>query len=405
MSGVILSTPTPAIDIIGWESGAHLSGDVALAFPAVSLSIGEQSIVLALPAPVLAVTGTAGATASVAFSLDPAFGITGLVGAGGAVALPLPAGPYIGISGMTGVLGAVALNTPAVRVAASSPNMVAVSAPAVQVTVSGTTGIAGGVNLLGVTPALGVSGNVPYVANASLAVIPQVRVSGSTGQSCAVTLGLRALALATAGHTGVVGSVAMSLPVYRIDATGYEDHIGSVVLTIPMLVMQQTGRQAEGTTYSVVAMHTESSALSTYSNFKFNSFAQFNGVYLGANDAGVFALTGATDDGAAIAASARLGVTDFSTSHQKRVDRCYVGYRTDGSMVLRVTTDEQKVRDYLLAATGKTGIHGNHVRIGKGLAARYWQFEIMNKDGADFELDMLELKPTPLRRRVGGGDA
>jgi hypothetical protein len=70
-----------------------------------------------------------------------------------------------------------------------------------------------------------------------------------------------------------------------------------------------------------------------------------------------------------------------------------------------VFTDEVTQRDYLLTATGKSGLHGNHVRLGKGLVARYWQFEVRNQGGAAFELNAIELKPTQLRRRVGGGDA
>jgi hypothetical protein len=50
-------------------------------------------------------------------------------------------------------------------------------------------------------------------------------------------------------------------------------------------------------------------------------------------------------------------------------------------------------------------LHGNHVRLGKGLEARYWQFEVRNQGGAYFDLNTIELKPTKLRRRVGGRDA
>jgi len=152
-------------------------------------------------------------------------------------------------------------------------------------------------------------------------------------------------------------------------------------------------------------MHTEAQALSQYDNFPFNSFARLGNVYLGASDEGVFAIGGDTDDGAIIAAAARVGISDFGTSLLKRVDRAYIGYRTDGNLIMRVITDEVNQRDYLVEASGASGLHGNHVRIGRGLRARYWQFEILNQNGADFELNMIELKPTRLHRRIGGGDA
>ena len=98
-------------------------------------------------------------------------------------------------------------------------------------------------------------------------------------------------------------------------------------------------------------------------------------------------------------------MSDFNTLHLKKVDRMYVGYRASGDLILRVFTDEVNVRDYKLTATGKSGMHGNYVRMGKGVEAQYYQFEIQNVDGADFQLNMMELKPTVLRRRVSGNHA
>jgi hypothetical protein len=40
------------------------------------------------------------------------------------------------------------------------------------------------------------------------------------------------------------------------------------------------------------------------------------------------------------------------------------------------------------------------VEVGQGLRSRYWQFELTNVDGGDFELDVLELYPLFLGRRV-----
>jgi hypothetical protein len=40
------------------------------------------------------------------------------------------------------------------------------------------------------------------------------------------------------------------------------------------------------------------------------------------------------------------------------------------------------------------------VKIGKGLRSRYWQFELVNIDGADFDLDTIEFHPVLLTRRV-----
>jgi hypothetical protein len=152
-------------------------------------------------------------------------------------------------------------------------------------------------------------------------------------------------------------------------------------------------------------MHTETLALSTYTNFSFNSMGRFNGAYLAASDDGLFVLDGSDDAGTPIDAYARLNESDLGTSHLKLVDRMYVGYRTSGgNLGLRVRADGV-VRDYRLVRSGNPNLHGAHVRLGMGVRARYFQFEVRNQSGADFDFNMMELKPTVLKRRVGKDDA
>lgn len=387
MAGTYLNLPAPVIDIIGWEDTAAISGGVTLQLPTPVMGItdeGVRGIALTLPILTLGATGVTGQSAAAAMNL-PMFSMAA--------------------AGVTGQSATVALSLPKYQLSISDGSAVRLTMPEPVLAVEAVTGNIGSVTLVRPMPALVVTGSVQYAGGVALSLLPQMSVAGATGVTAGVALSLRSLALAIQGHSGAVGNASMLLPVMRLDVAGHGQFVGSVVLSLPMLALQATSTLAAGANFSTIALHTESNALTSYDNYKFNSFAQFNGVYLGANDNGIFALSGATDDGALINAAARVGLTDFGTSHLKRIDRCYVGYRADGSMILRVFTDEVTVRDYLLTATGKSGLHGNHVRIGKGLAARYWQFEIQNKDGADFTLDVMELKPTPLRRRIGGGDA
>ena len=235
--------------------------------------------------------------------------------------------------------------------------------------------------------------------------ISQVQASGKAySLSIASATAPRILAAAQ-GYSGGVGASGVTCPLIQSEGAAPQEVLGQSVTVRVSLILARGTAQQVSTPLGGIAMHTERQALTTYSNFPFNSFALFNGVYLAAGDGGLFALAGATDDGAFIDAAARVGITDFGTSHLKRVDRMYVGYRTDGDLVLRVFTDEVTVRDYALKASGASGLHGNHVRIGKGVQARYWQFEIRNTNGSDFELNMIEVKPQVLHRRVGGSDA
>jgi hypothetical protein len=370
-----------------------------------SLRYLSGSVALAL-LPQIAIRGSTGAAATAAVTLPtPVISIRGLTSVVGKVRLTLPS-PTLAAAGFSGASGAVALTLPAPEVAILGPAAARLRLPVPQVAVKGTTGAVGFVSLLMRAPTLQLAASIPHVGAVALTLpAPAVRSQALTGLVGASHNTLREFALAIRGYSGTVGKVELTLPVVQLDAAGAMLVTGKVELTLPALQLQATGESAATGPVSTVVMQTETNSVWTYSNFPFNSFAQFNGVYLGASANGLFALTGDTDNGEMIQAAARVGITDFATSHLKRVDRLYVGYRTDGNLVLRVFTDEVTERDYLLPTNQAAGLHGARVRVGKGLEARYWQFEIDNQNGAYFDLNMIELQPTVLKRRVGGFDA
>lgn len=207
------------------------------------------------------------------------------------------------------------------------------------------------------------------------------------------------------GTTGAAGVFNRSPTYLTRSFGGYSPAIGQVARTLQLFQRTMNGASVILITPIALSMNTERQALTSYTNYAFNSFAKFNGVFLGASDAGVFALTGANDDGTVIGAVVRSGVSDFGTSYQKRVSRAYLGYRSDGDMLLRVVTNETSTHDYAVPYRAHTGLHGARVPIGKGLKSRYWQFELQNVAGASFTVDDLEIKPIVLRRRIGGSDA
>jgi hypothetical protein len=386
------------------------NGTIALTWPVPVLKVATSDIravcKFTLPTPQILISGSVGNIGSVAFPLKLKFATAG-GGNVAAVSLRVPRLQLASV-GDVGLMGSVALTLPSLRLAMAHASSAALVLGTPRLAISGTTGTTGAVILrmsalrLATTVLPAFTGSVVLrVAALRLAV---GALTGSVGTG-GTRMALPRLALAVAGYSGIVGDVGLTWPALRLAATAYQPVLGVVRLTLPKLRLVATGRVTTGTAPLTVAMHTETMALTTYSNYPFNSFATFNGVFLGAAPTGIFALSGADDAGVPIDAAARGGSSDFSTSHRKRVDRVYVGYRADGDMILRVFTDEIHVRDYRLRATGRPGLHGNHVRLGKGLVSRYWQFELRNVDGADFQMNMIELEPTTLPRRVGGGDA
>ena len=386
MANAILTTlPTLDLDIIGWESDAAVSGSVVVALPAFSASTGDvASTLLSLPTPTLEIAGHSGF-----IDVDFNLGIT----------------PVLEITGTVGFYGSVDATLPAFSVLINSPNQVENTLPMISVSAEVITGVVGGVALQLPRVSVAVAGAVPFTAVSSLSVLPRMSITGTVGGGASVAATLRALSLAAEGYTGAVGGVAVTLPMYEMSAVGTGPLIGQVSLTLPMLVLQATGYAREvtpGANADTYVLQTMTNALTQYDNYGFNSFARFNGVYLGAKDDGIFALSGADDDSTAIDAYARVGITDMGTSKLKRVDRCYVGYKSDGDMILRVTTEDSEVRDYRVSATGYSRMHTNMVKLGRGMEARYWQFELRNQNGSNFELDTMELLPIPLRRRIWG---
>lgn len=407
-AAVVLDSPLPTLTITG-AVAQDIAVAMVLPMPTLVISATVNNlahVAFVMPAPVMASTEVVGGDAELTAPF-PTFVATGTPGVIGGIDVDL-ALPVIAATGSAGAVGSVEFEMPAPSMRAGAPAGVVFELPAPVMVVTGRVGIIGSVALRAQPFELAISATPVYTGRVALTpAVPRLIMAGTVGSVARVGMTLRSIALAADGYTGVVGTASMMLPMMEMDVHGYAQHIGDVILSVPMLQLAAVGQVSAGAAavFTTMAMHTETTALTSYDNYDFNSFALFNGVYLGAKDDGIFALSGATDNGVLIQAAARLGLTDFGTSHLKRIDKCYMGYRADGNMVLRVTTDELTERDYLVRATGKSGLHGNHVDIGKGVKARYWQYEIRNKDGSDFSLDVIELKPTILRRRVGGGDA
>lgn len=154
--------------------------------------------------------------------------------------------------------------------------------------------------------------------------------------------------------------------------------------------------------FTTWVVHPEIPAATTYNNFTFNSFATIGSRVFAANASGLYELTGDTDAGANIEAAVRTGLMELGATLLKQVTRAYLGYTSDGRLVLKtITTDggEKTERWYELEETAGAPREAR-VKFGKGVKARYWQFEVRNADGANFHIDQLQLLPLALSRRV-----
>lgn len=155
--------------------------------------------------------------------------------------------------------------------------------------------------------------------------------------------------------------------------------------------------------YTAMVLNTESLGITEYDNYPFNSFGKLGQTYLGATDSAIYALTGATDDGQNIDAVIRSGMTNFGTNLYKRVPRAYLGYTSDGALIMKtlsMTGGVKTERWYELTPRTAAAPTGARIKLGRGIKATYWQFELVNKAGADFDISSLQLFPMILNRRV-----
>lgn len=165
----------------------------------------------------------------------------------------------------------------------------------------------------------------------------------------------------------------------------------------------------DGETFIGYIVNVRTSAVTTMTNYPFNAFTTVKvggrTIGLATGQYGVYRLGGDTDDGEPIRARARLGLNDFGTNQLKRVSNSFIGYTSDGKVVLKtVTTDGGRKKEnwYTLKPRSAHSAVDGRFDIAKGLTARYWGWELENAQGSDFELADLKVWPMPLQRRKSG---
>lgn len=150
-------------------------------------------------------------------------------------------------------------------------------------------------------------------------------------------------------------------------------------------------------------VNTETSAVSHYTNFGFDSFAQLpDGRVLAAGPTGLAVLEGPNDAGSPIHAAITTGFSDFKTPQTKRVEAVYFGYTSDGQMdfMAEARDSGHSPTTYRLEERLSTTPRTTRVHIGKGLFGRYWRFTVQNVGGSAFEIHDMAADVATSARRV-----
>jgi len=148
-------------------------------------------------------------------------------------------------------------------------------------------------------------------------------------------------------------------------------------------------------------MNLANQAISTYSNYNFNSIACFNGTYFGATDTGIYPLGGDTDNGTYIDSSIKTGSMDFGDTTIKYARDVWITFRSDGNLTLVIFVDEDTTTTIQKQTTIVSDtIIEERLKLPRGLRGRFYTVELNNLSGADFDIDSLNLLVESVRRKV-----
>jgi hypothetical protein len=149
-----------------------------------------------------------------------------------------------------------------------------------------------------------------------------------------------------------------------------------------------------------LVFNTENEALSEYENYNFNSFAYFNGRYIGANGSGLFDLDGDDDNGSTIEAYFYIPRNFMENGFQKRPWNVYLTLKTDGDFSVKIRTDNGEEFDGLVMPSNGDGIENRRVKLSRRRKSSSWGIFFKNEDGSDFEVDAIDLNVEILTRRI-----
>jgi hypothetical protein len=144
--------------------------------------------------------------------------------------------------------------------------------------------------------------------------------------------------------------------------------------------------ELNGETYECYVLNTPKFMPSMYSGFDFNSYCVFEDRAFGANDTGVFELTGPTDAGNVIHTGAVLSDTDFGSRNNKRFRKGYLAVSGDSPLMILETEDGGR-QAYTVDTGGMTVFSHDQ-------KSKKWKISI-----ADFEtLESINLIPVVLSK-------
>lgn len=226
----------------------------------------------------------------------------------------------------------------------------------------------------------------------------------SLGEAFTEVFGSSLISVLMSSTGQVTGAISFDLLMdAELSSTGQAsttfDLDSAIEATILSVISARTslGMGSAGDTCWVV--NADTGASSRYEGFEFNSFATLDGQLYATREDGLYRVGADDDAGEPIRAMISLGRQTFGSTHLKGLTAAYLGVSSTDTMYLKVVVNGGNEYIYR-ARRNDEFMKTQRIDTGKGLRANYFDFEIYNSDGSDFELDSVEFAPVQLSRRI-----
>lgn len=232
---------------------------------------------------------------------------------------------------------------------------------------------------------------VPTVSGAVTFAMPTVAgvMVQSTVLSGAVTLAMPTVA----GLIGryLRGAVTFAMPtVAGVVVATIPSVSGAITFAMPTVAGIITF--ALPSTLTCLVMNLKNKIVSKYESFTFTSGCYFNGSYYLCGADGLYTLTGATDNGTAIAAKVTTGAMDLGSRQRKNISDIYAEVEGTGTAQISTIIDKgTEGTAQSVTLPGGTVIANRRARMSLGEDGTRHQVKFANVAGADFELHGMEL--------------
>jgi len=158
-------------------------------------------------------------------------------------------------------------------------------------------------------------------------------------------------------------------------------------------------------TFHTVVMNTLLKAVTEYTRWDFNSFAQYGDKQIGFSDDGIFELTG-DEDGSGVKISASFVTAKFDLqeggSKKKLYDANIMG-SLPGNYILTFRGDRNTLVQMSISGFTTNEINTRRQKFSKNLKDRLFKLGFENVLGADFDLDELIVNDEPVYREMNRG--